>query len=394
MNTPKLCRHKGRGLGYVTLNGVEHYLGIWPPGARRPPASVLAAYDDLIATWIANGRRLPDPAPPETTVNDVILAYVKYAIGHYREVYGTVCGEVEGIKDAAAIVKTLCGREPAANFGPKILKQARGIMLEKGWSRSYTNKQVNRLKRMFRWAAEEELVPAEVAARVWAIRAIRRGEPGVRETEPIKPVSDEHISAILPHLSAQVRAMVELQRITGMRPAEVCSMRTIDVDRTAEVWIYRPAHHKTMHRGQTREVFIGPKGQAILEPWLRSDAPESPLFSPAEAEKARHAARSAARKTPKWKSHMKRNAAKRKGVAKRDQYDADSYRRAIEYACKRAGIPAWAPNRLRHSAATEIRKTFGIETARIILGHKTAFTTEIYAEVDREAAAEAVKKAG
>ncbi len=57
-STPKLCRHKGRALGYVTLNGTEHYLGSWPAGNRKPPAAVLAAYDDLIATWIAHGRRL------------------------------------------------------------------------------------------------------------------------------------------------------------------------------------------------------------------------------------------------------------------------------------------------------------------------------------------------
>jgi integrase len=210
-------------------------------------------------------------------------------------------------------------------------------------------------------------------------------------------VPDEHVNPILPHLSAQVRAMVELQRVTGMRPAEVCAMRSVDIDRTVSVWVYRPPHHKTMHRGHTREVFIGPKGQILLAPWLREDSPESHLFSPAAAEDARHAARLAGRKTPKWPSHMRRNATKRKADpkrAKREHYDPDTYRRAIEYACKKAGVPVWAPNRLRHSAATEIRKAFGIETARILLGHKTAFTTEIYAEADREAAAEAVKKAG
>jgi hypothetical protein len=36
----------------------------------------------------------------------------------------------------------------------------------------------------------------------------------------------------------------------------------------------------------------------------------------------------------------------------------------------------------------------GIELARIILGHSTAFTTEIYAEQDRTAAVEVIAKIG
>lgn len=41
-----------------------------------------------------------------------------------------------------------------------------------------------------------------------------------------------------------------------------------------------------------------------------------------------------------------------------------------------------------------MRKAFGIEVARILLGHKTAFTTEIYAEVDRDKALDAARRVG
>jgi integrase len=41
---------------------------------------------------------------------------------------------------------------------------------------------------------------------------------------------------------------------------------------------------------------------------------------------------------------------------------------------------------LRHSAATEIRKRFGIEAAQHVLGHATLNVTEIYAEKNSEAA--------
>ncbi len=54
----------------------------------------------------------------------------------------------------------------------------------------------------------------------------------------------------------------------------------------------------------------------------------------------------------------------------------------------------FTPLQLRHTAATRIRKSYGIELARIILGHSTAFTTEIYAEADRVKAMEVMTKIG
>lgn len=399
---PRICRHKGRSLAYVTLNGKKYYLGPWPAELKQPPAAARAAHDEIVARWLANGRRLPDELPTAaatTTVNEIIIAYVKYAHGHYLSRRPGTITEVRGIKGAAGILKKLFGRLPVAEFGPKALKLVREAMIAKDWSRTYTNKQVNRLKRMFRWAAEEELVPAEVAARVWAVKAIRRGEPGIRETEAVEPVKADQIAAVLPHVSAQVRTMVELQQLTGMRPGEVVIMRGRDIDRTGPVWTYRPHFHKNDHRGQGRLVFLGPKCQELLAPWLAAAVtPESYLFSPRDAEEARNRARSGRRATPAWPSHMQRNATKRKnGGGKRprgDHYRPTSYCRAVQDACEKAGIPTWSPNQLRHAAATEIRREHGIEMARILLGHKTAFTTEIYAEVDVASAKQVAERIG
>jgi len=43
--------------------------------------------------------------------------------------------------------------------------------------------------------------------------------------------------------------MIELQRLTGMRPNRVTAMRPVDIDRSQGTWIYRPARHKTEHHG-------------------------------------------------------------------------------------------------------------------------------------------------
>jgi hypothetical protein len=49
---------------------------------------------------------------------------------------------------------------------------------------------------------------------------------------------------------------------------------------------------------------------------------------------------------------------------------------------------------LEIDAATELRKEFGIEAARIILGHHSAAVTEIYAEKDEQEAIAAIMKVG
>ena len=91
-------------------------------------------------------------------------------------------------------------------------------------------------------------------------------------------------------------------------------------------------------------------------------------------------------------------------------YSVVAYRRAITRACDLAfPVPddlskeqhdawrkahRWHPNRLRHSAGTEIRRQFGVEAARVLLGHSKISTTELYAARDLEAAAEIMKRIG
>ena len=75
-------------------------------------------------------------------------------------------------------------------------------------------------------------------------------------------------------------------------------------------------------------------------------------------------------------------------------YDTQSYGRAVRDACKKAGVARWGPNRLRHNAATRLRKEFGLDVARAVLGHADAATTTIYAERDAALALEAMERAG
>jgi integrase len=169
--------------------------------------------------------------------------------------------------------------------------------------------------------------------------------------------------------------MIQIQRLTGCRPGEVCAIRPGDIDRTNDVWRYLPGSHKMEHKNRHRVVLIGPKAQAILKPYLLRAADE-------------------------FCFHRKNGKA----------YERDHYGKAIKRGCDKA-YPApegtegdelkawrkeyrWAPNRLRHSAATSIREGFGLEAAQTVLGHASADVTQIYAERDIERAAEVMGKIG
>ena len=117
-------------------------------------------------------------------------------------------------------------------------------------------------------------------------------------------------------------------------------------------------------------------------------------FSPKEAEAERNAVRRQNRKTAMTPSQAKRKPKAKSTRAKRDAYDVFSYRQAIKYGIARAGVPFWHPHQLRHNCATRMRREFGLDVAQIILGHRTADVTQVYAEVDSARAIDVMGKAG
>ena len=144
-------------------------------------------------------------------------------------------------------------------------------------------------------------------------------------------------------------------------------------------------------------MYVGPRARKILKPWLEEIGPEEYVFSPARAERLRQETRRDARKTPLYPSHLDRLEARaevRRKHPKRDHYNPTSLRRAVKRLCNAAKVPGWTPNRLRHNAATRFRTKYGIEIARILLGHRKINTTEIYAEPNARKARQAALDLG
>ena len=187
--------------------------------------------------------------------------------------------------------------------------------------------------------------------------------------------------------------MVRVQRLTGMRPQEVILMRGEDIERPdAACWVYHPSRHKAQHHDRDRLIFLGRRAQDLHRPYL-DVAGEGFLFSPRRAEARRREEERARRKTaPKPRQLARRPSAPERSSG--EVYDDGSYRKAIRRACVKLGLPIWFPNQLRHSAASEFRRRYGLEAAQALLGHSELGVTQVYAEVDRDAARRIMSEAG
>ncbi len=49
-------------------------------------------------------------------------------------------------------------------------------MIEKGWCRSNINKSIDRVRRMFKWASEQELIPPRIFHELKCVSGLKAGE--------------------------------------------------------------------------------------------------------------------------------------------------------------------------------------------------------------------------
>ncbi len=341
MDVPKYSQHKGTGQAYVKLNGKFHYLGKFGTEESRKK------YEALIGKYLANGRSIPATIDKTSgiTVGQLHATYLE----HCREYYqrdGEPTQEYEAhvyLRNKIAPIADL----PVNSVTPATIDDMRQKWIADGNTRSYINKTVGRIVRMYKWSVAKSLADVATWQRLTAISGLKAGRSKARETEGVKPVADAIIDAACESMPDDLSAMVKLHRLTGSRPGELWKMTPGDIDRTSDVWVYVPKSHKTQHHGKQRRIYLGPKAQEILLPYLLR--PSTELCFSRESGKP-------------WDRH--------------------SYLQAIQLACKNAGVPAFNPNQIRHTAGTEIRQMFGLESVQVALGHSNAAVSEIYAERD------------
>jgi integrase len=398
---PKYRHYKPKDLAVVRIDGHDHYLGQYDSPESREK------YHRLLAERAARGSVTPAPKPggrataADVTVFELIRAYWRHVEKYYVK-DGQPTTEVCVVRQALGVVGELYGHTLARDFGPLALEACQEAMVAKEWSRKSINRQTIRIRKMWKWAASREILPGSIYQDLQTVGGLVKGRntPSGRipkERRRVRSVPDDVVEKTLPHLPDVPASMVRLQRLTGMRPHEVCELRPIDIDMSDPTcWAYRPARHKTEHEDKDRDVFIGPRGQAVLRPFLGLEV-MGYVFSPRRSEAGRNAKRHAARKTPLYRSHAAHQARKKAEKPRRtlrDHYSTNSYRQAIHRACDKAGVPRWNPHQIRHATASEIRSHFGLEGSRVVLGESDAATAAIYAEQDRQLARKIMQARG
>lgn len=394
----KISKYKGRETIYasVRLNGKDFILGVYGT------ADAQARYESIVGEWLANSRKIPDSLLRNKTRNqssairndatlteiciDFVLAKQALKISHE---------ELQSIKRVLRELRAKNTNLLASNFTETEFIAFRDHLVSNGitpksdsktasekptkrkLSRSVVNKYCAHVVRMVKHAAKTtRKVPTSVFQAINAVEPLRSGETVAHETGAIPLVKETVIDAAIEFLHPIVADMVRLQLLTGMRPGEVCLLKMEDVDQSGDVWVFSPPKHKTAHRGIERKIFIGSSAQEILSRYQHRAANQF-CFSAKD----------------RFVQDGKPPIIAGKEVG--DSYNTRSYRQAIWRACDKAEIPRWSPNRIRKTAATNVRKEGGLEAAQAILGHKSRSTTErFYADIDNSQAIDVMSRIG
>ena len=431
-NIPSYRLHKPSGQAIVVLQGKMFYLGQYKSKASRE------RYNEIIADFLANGKKLPPTrSRTEITIQELAVRFLDWAGGYYVDESGKQTPTFLHCQLALSPLVRYYGLKTVSDFGPLSLDFLRDKWLQEGHivkrkidgqleeiREDYGRKTINRwiaiIRQAFRWGVSRELVDASVYQALAALESLQAGRTKAPEYEKVEIVADEIVDQTLPELPPIIRDMVQVQRLAGLRPQDVYNMRACDIDRSGDVWIYRPFRHKTKYKGKDRTLAIGPRAQEIILPYIvrKANDPEAFLFSPKDSMRIYFEEKRSKRKSKVQPSQVDRSKHDDFDYvrAPQNQYTRTSYNRAIFRAIGRINkriekqrqelteqgltdnlpepIPHWSPNQLRHSAGTEVRDKYGLEYAQAVLGHSNAKTTEIYAEINFEKAVQVMREIG
>ena len=387
---PRLRRHKPKDRAYVRLNGRQVYLGKW----NSPEAK--AAYDRILREW----RAEQEPEKYALTVADLACRYIDHAEIYYRK-NGEPTSEVQLIRDALKRLVDLHRSLRAAELRPRHIKEYQEALVRSSLARTTINSYVAKLRRVLKFGVAEEIVPADVLMAIQAVPPLKKGRTRAKETTPVRPVPDALVDVLEPHVPATVWAMIQVQRYSGLRPGEVRIMRGCDLNTSGAIWEFAPESHKTEHHGKQRVVMIGPRAQTVLREWLRTDT-QAFLFSPNgdgkrpyRRDSYRNAIVRGCELAFEMPFRLRRIATY---VAWQKDLNDDQRRKLKQKlqteACTWRHEHCWAPNQLRHNVGTAARRVGGIEAARVVLGHSSIRTSEIYSERDMAAARAVVAQIG
>jgi integrase len=376
---PSYRLHKSSGQAVTWIQGKTFYLGPYDSQESKQK------YHKLLAKFHANPNSF-GVEKCRLSIAEVAVLFLKHCREYYKD-----SPEFPQYARALGPVIELFSDSHINEFGISEFKVVRDYWVRRGCARSYCNKNAKRVVAFFKWLVSEDLLDVTVYQTLKTVPPLKAGRCSSPEAPKVRPVDDATITATIKHLPKVLADMVRIHRLLGCRPSELLCIKPCMVDTKSEVWTIKLEKHKNAWRGHDRVLVIGPKAKQLLRPYLNRPA-EAYCFSPAEAMEQRLADREAARTTAlscgnRRGSNRKANPKKKPG----DFYTVIGYTKAIHTAARKAGLPIWGANRLRHATATAIRAEENLEAASAILGHRTISMTENYAERSLQRAIEVAK---
>lgn len=403
---PPAIRRHIRGQAFCHCDGKDYWLGPW--GSEKASQAYTRLLVHLEERFHAKAAGVPEPTRADALLVDESIYRYLWHLEHDEDgdllPDGTLTSHFNKARWHLRPLSAVFGETIAEDFSASNLKALCKLMRSgkwkedvAEWSHGYCNEAVTNIRRFFAWLESEGLVSPGKADHLGTVQPLRVP----KKAEP-KTVDDATLEIVCRHTSPTVAAMIRLQRLTAARPSEICLMRPCDIDRTRDVWVYRPETHKTAYRNKERAIPLGAACQAILAPFL--DCPQEEfIFKPADTMKwwwGRRTGRTdPKRKTKIYPSELRRCARIKKERRKKrktkrtfaPRYDRNSYRQAVVYAIKRArtageDVPHWYPYMLRHTRLTEVQEQYGWEDAAAVAGHESINTTKQYAHRRHERA--------
>ncbi len=360
---PPMLHHKATGQAYSTLAGESVYHGIWDSAASR------RAYAAFVAKWSREHGTVAEPAAAGT-IAELCDDYRERVACHLSR------DEQRAFRVNLASLCEQSGSLSPNEFTPRLLKDLRTTWIEEGNARQTVNKKAGRVRRVFRWALSEERIQPATLTALESVQDLLPGRTEAPDYAEVHPVPLRDLLRTLPHLSVVAQAMVRIQYYVGCRPGEVCRMavdefhrgkvsvtvagsrRTISLP--PGVLAFVPSQHKNKSKGKSLVYLIGPRVQAILEPFLAS---KKHLFSRPPSGKIR-----------RYKTNGQ-------------PYREEEYARDIAAAALAAGVEHWSPGMLRHNFASRTDQRDGIEATATALGHLHLSTSAVYIERNLKQAA-------
>lgn len=384
---PAYCVHKATNQAFATIpDGSKRktkYLGRWGSEASltayRTALRELKLPEPVIDNAIRTARTsisLPQEPPPESssavvTVRVLYDHFLTWAPTHYRLPSGKTSREVKNFRDSFKDTLAAVGTKPVALMTKRDLELVRDRMVSRGLSRKVINQRISRIVHVFRWGTEENrtLVPETVAAVLSLLTPLEAYRTAAPEKEPIVGVPPDRVEKVIAVANPVLAAMLTLQLLTGMRPGEVRGIKKKMVVQRDGGWVADfGIEHKMAYRKQRRAIPLGDKTVRLLKTWIaKAPTADSYLFRPEQVRKSR---------------------------LKGTQFSDTSYAHSLAAYCKKASVPRFAPNQIRHTVGEEVRRTHGLDHVQALLGHKNRQSSERYAPVIQELAAVVAKKRG